>query len=301
MLARLTRLLFLAHVAALVGLLWLGATRGWSAGAAIGLAALLLWHPVVLGIECLLMRRVTQRVNGTRVPAGRLLRAWLGEWRASSVTFAWRLPWRSSAEPDHLPPAARGSRGVVFVHGFVCNRGFWNPWLARLRALDRAFVAVSLEPVFGGIDDYATIVEAAVRRVEAATGVPPLVVAHSMGGLAVRGWLRAFASQGAAERVAEIVTIGTPHRGTWLASLGLSPNARQMRQGSAWMSALAAADPAPQAARFVCWWSDCDQIVFPPPTAVLPGAQSRAIEGAAHIALCFREEVWEDLLARLEG
>jgi triacylglycerol lipase len=299
MLARLTRLLFLAHLVALAGLLRLVATRGWSCGVALGLAALLLWHPILLGVECLLMRHVTRRAVGTRLPAGRLLRAWLLEWRASTITFGWRLPWRSQVMPDHLPPSARGRRGLVLVHGFVCNRGLWNPWLSRLRALDRAFVAVNLEPVFAEIDDYAGIIDAAVRRVEEATGLPPVVVAHSMGGLAVRAWLRAFSEDGAARRVADIVTIGTPHRGTWLASLALSINARQMRQGSPWLSAFPTAEPAPVAGRFVCWWSDCDQIVFPPPAAVLPGAQSCAIEGVAHVALCFREEIWKDLLVRL--
>jgi pimeloyl-ACP methyl ester carboxylesterase len=253
----------------------------------------------VLGIECLLLRHVTRRADGTRIPAGRLLRAWLGEWLASTTTFAWRLPWRQNATPDHLPPGAEGRRGLVLVHGFVCNRGLWNPWLARLRALDRPFVAVNLEPVFGEIDEYAPIIEAAMRRVETATGMPPLVVAHSMGGLAVRAWLRAFAADDAAQRVSTIVTIGTPHRGTWLASLGLSPNARQMRQASPWLSAFPPTEP--HAGRFFCWWSDCDQIVFPPPAAVLPGAQAREIVGVAHVALCLREEIWEDLLARLQG
>ena len=300
MLARLTRLLFVVHVAALAGLLGLAAMQGWSPGVVLGLAALLLWHPILLGIECLLMRRITRQVEGTRVPARRLLRAWLGEWLASTRTFAWRLPWRADAIPDHLPPTARGRRGVVFVHGFVCNRGLWNPWLVRLRALDRPFVALTLEPVFSDIDAYAPLVEAAVRRVEAATGMAPLVVAHSMGGLAVRAWLRAFEAQGAARRCDAVVTIGTPHRGTWLASLALSPNARQMRQDSSWMRALSPAEPTPHAERFVCWWSDCDQIVFPPPTAILPGSQSRAIVGVAHLALCEREEIWEDVLARLQ-
>jgi pimeloyl-ACP methyl ester carboxylesterase len=81
-------------------------------------------------------------------------------------------------------------RGVVLVHGFLCNRAFWTPWLAPLRARGHAFVAVTLEPAFGSIDDYAPAIEAAVRRVTEATGQAPLIVGHSMGGLAIRAWLR---------------------------------------------------------------------------------------------------------------
>jgi pimeloyl-ACP methyl ester carboxylesterase len=296
MLARVIRLLFIAWCALLAAALHRGATRGWTAGIALTVFLLLFLHPTVLAIEFGLLRRVQRLQDGTRLGFGVLARAWLGEWVVSTRTFGWRLPWRGAAIPDHLPASARGRRGVVLVHGFLCNRALWNPWLARLRALDRAFVAVDLQPVFGEIDGYAEIVERAVARVEAATGLAPIVVAHSMGGLVVRAWLRA--GKGRHARVAHVLTIGTPHRGTWLARMALSPNARQMQVGSAWMDGLVAG--ADEAALFTCWWSECDQIVFPPPTAVLPGSASRRLPGVAHVELCLREEIWRDLAARLQ-
>ena len=61
--------------------------------------------------------------------------------RESTVIFGWRMPWRSNAIEDHLPKTSRGLRGVVFIHGYICNRGLWNPWMKRLLKLDRAFVA----------------------------------------------------------------------------------------------------------------------------------------------------------------
>lgn len=295
MLARAIRILFLAWFAAFAAALVRGATHGWTSGAGLVLGLLLFAHPAVLAIEFLLARRIGRRTDGAHLAFGVLARAWLGEWIESTLTFGWRLPWRARAVPDHLPATARGRRGIVLVHGFICNRALWNPWLERLRALDRAFVAVDLEPVFGDIDGYAAIVEAAVARVEAATGLPPLVVAHSMGGLVMRAWLRAGAGRHA--RVARVLTIGTPHRGAWIAGMALSPNARQMRIGSPWMTGLP--DAAADAALFTCWWSECDQIVFPPPTAVLPGAESRRLPGVAHVALVRREEIWDDLVARL--
>jgi pimeloyl-ACP methyl ester carboxylesterase len=299
MLAHTIRLLFLIWLAAIAAELAYGTYHGWSAIAILGLAVLLVAHPAVIAVECLMMRRVSWLANGERIAWGTLARAWWNEWGASTRTFGWRLPWRAHAFPDHLVASTRGRRGVVFVHGFVCNRGLWNPWLERLHALDRAVVAVSLEPVFSEIDDYTAMVEDAVRRVENATGLPPLIVGHSMGGLVARAWLRAFATQGAAQRVAKIITIGTPHRGTWLAGWSPAPNARQMRRGSTWIESLARDTPDSLAASFVCWWSDCDQIVFPPPAAVLPGAEARKIHGVAHLALCEREEIWADLLVRL--
>jgi triacylglycerol esterase/lipase EstA (alpha/beta hydrolase family) len=192
---------------------------------------------------------------------------------------------------------------VVFVHGFICNRGLWNPWLARLTKLDRAFVAVDLEPVFGDIDDYAQTIERAVRRVEAATGLAPIIVAHSMGGLAARAWLRTRVTRARSDGhddVARIITIGTPHRGTWLAGLALTKNSKQMRTRSAWMTALAETELESLGGLFTCWWSECDQIVFPPPTAVLPGSEGRLIRGVGHVALAEREEIWSDLRRRID-
>ena len=65
------------------------------------------------------------------------------------LLFGWRQPFRHAACPDWLPaPPAGGApgRGVVLVHGFMCNRGIWNPWMRRLRARGHAHVAVTLEP-----------------------------------------------------------------------------------------------------------------------------------------------------------
>ena len=73
---------------------------------------------------------------------------------------------------------------------------------------DIPFVAVSLEPLLGSIDDYRPTIATAVRRVERATGLAPVVVAHSMGGLAVRAWLGRSTPNARCHR---LVTIASPH------------------------------------------------------------------------------------------
>jgi triacylglycerol esterase/lipase EstA (alpha/beta hydrolase family) len=167
--------------------------------------------------------------------------------------------------------------------------------MKRLRALGIPFVAVSLEPVLGAIDAYAEPIEAAVRRLEAATGLPPLIVAHSMGGLAARAWLRRF---GGTRRCAGIVTIGTPHHGTWLARFAFSRNGRQMQRGSAWLTALN--DPQARGdVAFDCYYGNCDNVVFPAGTATLPGARNVHLPGRAHIHLLGSPQLFDDVLAKL--
>ncbi|HEY1227506.1 MAG TPA: alpha/beta fold hydrolase, partial [Ramlibacter sp.] len=154
-----------------------------------------------------------------------LLSAWAREVVQVVRVFAWRQPFAWRRCPDRLQ-GADGAAGIVFIHGFVCNRGFWTPWLQEAQRLGHPFTAVNLEPVFGSIDAYVPIIDDTVRRMTAATGRPPLLVCHSMGGLAARAWLRRAAGS---TRVSHVVTIASPHQGTWLARFGRTANGRQMR------------------------------------------------------------------------
>lgn len=195
------------------------------------------------------------------------------------------------------PSAARlvattptGQRGVVLVHGFLCNRGVWLPWLPELRARGHAYVALTLEPAFGSVDDYVAAIDTAMRQVQAATGLPPVLVGHSMGGLAARAWLRTLA-QPPAQRVHRILTLGTPHHGTWPARFSHTTNGMQMRLDSPWLQALAASEGAAQRALFSCWYSDCDNIVYPTRSATLDGADNHLLHGLGHVHMVYAPQV----------
>ena len=221
-----------------------------------------------------------------------LVRAWAVEvpWRRASSSGS--QPFRWASEPDHLPSAARDRRGVVFVHGFFCNRGLWNPWMRRLRAANVPFVAVSLEPVFGSIDDYAPTIAAAVAAPRARDRLAPMIVAHSMGGLAVRAWLAAKPKPG----LHRLITIASPHAGTRLAGHGRGRNVGQMRHGSEWLAELARRDATTARTQVVCFWSHCDNIVFPTRSATLAGADNRHLEGTPHVAMVFHRAVFDEVM-----
>ena len=150
------------------------------------------------------------------------------------------------------------------------------------------FVAVNLEPVFGSIDTYVALIEDAVRRLERATGRPPVVVAHSMGGLVLRRW---WAEDGGDRRVHHAITIGTPHRGTWLARFAFSHNGREMRQTSAWLQALGQRENPQRAARTSpASTATATTSCFRRPPARWPGADNRHIPGTAHVHMADRPE-----------
>jgi hypothetical protein len=268
---------------------WRVGAPGW---ALAGAMAIVFGYAVVLGIEFVLMHLANRRDVAPPATLRQVFRAWRGEVLAAPRVFCWRQPFRANAVPDHVD-SVRGRRGVVFVHGFVCNRGLWNPLMARLRALGVPFVAINLEPVFGSIDHYADIIEEGVRRMETATGLPPVVVGHSMGGLAIRAWMAARAAD---SRVHRVITIGSPHRGTWLGRFGHTHNARQMRVGSPWQEQLALLEPPQRFQRFTCFYGHCDNIVFPASAATLPGADNVHLAGVAHVDMAFRTEVMDEIL-----
>ncbi|WP_395055549.1 esterase/lipase family protein [Polaromonas sp.] len=295
MLARLQRLItFALLIAAVAWLLFFWKTS--TTLALAGFVFVVLGYSGFLAIEFVALRFVN-RSDPTPAPSlAELVKAWLGETLAAPRVFCWRQPFRSAAFPDQLAgdSVVRGRRGVVFIHGFFCNRGFWSPWLKRLQGSGHAYVAVNLEPPFASIDDYAPLIDAAVRQVTEASGRPPLLVCHSMGGLAARAWLKAMRAE---DRIHHVVTLGTPHRGTWLARFSRVANGRQMQLSGQWHQALDLDMPSHRHALFTCWYSNCDNIVFPTSTATLQGANNQLVRGAAHVQLAFLPQIMDEVLA----
>ena len=121
--------------------------------ATLGALLIVLGYVLFLAFEFILLAFIQEREPTPRPTVRQLFGAWWGEVTTAPRVFCWRQPFFAGAEPDLLSNAS-GRRGIVFVHGFFCNRALWNPWMSRLRAEGVPFIAVSLEPVFGSISDY---------------------------------------------------------------------------------------------------------------------------------------------------
>jgi triacylglycerol lipase len=296
----------LARLLQLSCLLQIGVAVAWLVGrwttapveALFGAALIMLIAPLALAAEFAIVWRIGRNDPTPKPTVAQLVRAWVSETLHLFRTFYWRQPFRWRQEPDCLERECSGRTGVVLVHGFMCNRGFWNAWMRELRARQRACVAVNLEPVYGSIDDYAAAISAAVAEVTRCTGRAPFLVCHSMGGLAVRAWWR---QSGGIPAVKRIVTIASPHGGTWLARFSARTNGRQMRLASGWIHELAEHESRHALPSLTCWYSNCDNVVFPASTALLPGAEQRFLPGRAHVELAFRPEVLQAVLDMLES
>lgn len=273
--------------------------------------ALLVPHAPALALELLWASRLA-RQNPVRQVWGDPqapvqpfpgLRQWLtAGWREvlwGMRIFGWQQPWAHAAVANHLPSDARGRRGVLLVHGFYCNRGFWNTWMPRLRQAGVPFVALTLEPPQANIAEQARGLQQAWLKLIEATGLEPLWVGHSMGGLAIRSWLATQNDDVAARQ--EVITIGSPHHGTALAAWAYSPAALQMRMGSDFLQSLNARDTPAGLSRMTCYWSVCDNVVFPAHSATLAGARNIHLPGLPHVGLAMAAPILDDVLQRLAG
>lgn len=222
--------------------------------------------------------------------------AWLGEVGASMRTFLVAIPFfgrralRSTAG-EHAP--------VVLVHGYFCNRAVWRPFFRHLAAAGHPVEAIDLKPTFTSIDQHAPTIGRAVAAA-ARGGRPVVLVGHSMGGLAIRAYLRAAGHAG----VAGVITLGSPHRGTRAAALGLSRSARQMRRDSEWLAALAAHEREAGLPPCSIILTANDNMVYPQGEQVLAEARVRRLDGVGHLDLVYEPLVWrlvEEEIGRIEA
>ncbi|WP_310386886.1 alpha/beta fold hydrolase [Roseateles sp.] len=276
----------------LLGLLWGWATgQGWLG--LVAAVAIFCFSGLFILLGLLVLRRVNR--GAPHLPTRALLGAWWREWSAFERVFSWQQPFATQRYPDYLPATCR-ERGVLLVHGFTCNRGLWNGWMKRLGEQSTPFVALTLEPAFGSIDAYAEQIEAGVQALLRLGGPPPVIVAHSMGGLAVRAWLRRYGDgPGGAPRLAHVMTLGSPHQGTLMARFSPARNARQMRIGNAWLAELARSEAPELRALFSCYFSYFDQVVCPVRTAVLTGAREIEVPHSGHMGLLDHPRAFADL------
>ncbi len=250
-------------------------------------------HGFPLAIEFITGAIVDRRPVARLGPVA-LLKVWLSEtWRSFKV-FNIDQPWRAGfAEPEILRQPDRPA--VLFIHGYMCNRATWRPWLLECGLARRWNCAtVNLEPVFGAVDRYPELIQAAIERLRAASGAERVtLVCHSMGGLVARAYLRAYGPHA----VARVVTISTPHHGTLFARLGHGENTRQMRRACDFVRHLASSD---EPVEFICFASHHDNMIVPRDGQVLDCAEAVWFERIGHLSMTDNDQVLAKLTEVVE-
>ena len=303
--ARLLLQLLLLVQAAAAGAIALAAARWLGIGAlaalALGVAAVFIVRALISANNFMMSMRVASPTppEFRLAPAARL-RLYAEEFRASMLQSSWIMP---RARPvQRIYPAAQLAP-VLLLHGYGCNSGYWAHLVPLLDAARISHACPNLEPLGAAIDDYVPAVAEAIDALCQASGARQVViVAHSMGGLAARAYLRAHG----AAKVARIITLGAPHFGTCLASLGPGANASQMRRArcgaapeSDWLHSLAAGEGAAARSLVTSIYSHHDNIVSPQTSSCLDGARNIAFGGVGHVALGSNPQVLSCIMHEL--
>jgi len=300
MLARLLRTIYLFQLLA-GGLLGLYAADRLGLSGAAAVAAVLLCTVLLPLLLQLSVISVSMLQSRPKLAGPLWRRAFGGEFMATLRIFWFQLPWpKAKIEvwcPDSSQPAQAWRVPVLLVHGYICNERVWDKMALALHDAGHPVLAITLEPLFTSIDHYAPQIQQGVQQLQQTTGAKQVaLVGHSMGGLAIRAWMR---SHGSAD-VAQVITLGTPHKGTQMASWSPTTNAAQMVWRSPWLQGLQASETAATRRLMHIALTQHDNIVFPQREQVLPDANVTEFEGMGHLELCLDARVISYVLEKLQ-
>lgn len=172
-----------------------------------------------------------------------------------------RTPQPALHAVEDVVPETWAATPVILVHGYVHNR---SAFLVMSRALRRAGLyhvhGLNFNPLRMRIAELAERLAAEVDHVLRATGSDRCVlVGHSMGGIVARLYAQDLAPAGVVDTV---ITLGSPHRGTYTAYLALGPAAVELRPRSVLMRRLEET-ARPSATRWISYYSDLDLMITP--------------------------------------
>jgi len=191
------------------------------------------------------------------------------------------------------PVAAPGRRPLLLVHGVGVNDGVWFALRRKLsrRGLGPVYT-INYGPPLAGIEHFAGQLAARIEAICAATGAERVaLIAHSMGGLVARAYLRRFG----AARVEQLITIGTPHHGSMLARTFAGRCLAQMRPASRWLADINHDESAPSPVPITSIWSRHDSMVAPQASAELRCARNIPLVGIGHNALLNHPDVIDEV------
>lgn len=138
--------------------------------------------------------------------------------------------------------------------------------------------AVTFRDPTGSNLDHAREIATAVALLKERTGAKKVdIIAHSMGGLATRVYLREHPGE-----VRRVAFLATPHHGTVVAYLAFGAGREEMIPGSPFLDSLNAGPPVPPGVRALTVRALLETHVLPPSSATLPGVPDVVVCCATH-------------------
>lgn len=171
-------------------------------------------------------------------------------------------------------------RPVVLVHGIFDTSKIFDRMASWLRTCGFRPLALNLIPSSGavGLDELAPQVGAFADR-HLSPGEHFDLVGFSMGGLVSRYYMQRL---GGIERVRRLITISTPHHGTYSAYALGNRGSRQMRPGSVFLKELNRDASMLERVGFASIWTPLDLMIVPANSSRLGVGEEFRIPVALH-------------------
>ncbi len=203
--------------------------------------------------------------------------------------------------PDAVTDSETANMPIILVHGWIHNR---SAFLGINRVLRKAgfrhIHAFDYNPLTYDIPEIAGMLAAEVDRVRSISGADKvMIVGHSMGGVVSRYYVQQL---GGHDTVDTVISLGSPHRGTYAAYLAPGSSGPQMRPGHTLMRKLEET-ARPSDVRWIAVYSDLDMLIVPGVSAKLVHPALRAhnvkVDDLGHLSLLLSGEVMRTVVEHL--
>ena len=194
--------------------------------------------------------------------------------------------------------SGQGPRPIIVVHGYAMNRACFQGLATRL-------ARAGLGPVYGfeywslgKVSSAARRLHRFVERIAEAHGVSQVdLIGHSMGGLVGRYYLSLGEGRGRG-RIANFITLGTPHGGSVFSSLGVGRAKIELAPQTPFFQRLSAA-PLPPGVEISVIWSRADVLVASARQARWAGTEELVYDDLGHVSLLYSRRVAGEVISRL--
>jgi len=189
-------------------------------------------------------------------------------------------------ESRHRPLRRRDLRTAVFIHGLAANRASLYPLQSYLRFNgSRRQYSFNYRST-GSIENLALKLKREID--ENVKGGRIDIIAHSMGGLIARFYLQQL---GGARRVDRLITLATPHCGTYSSAFIPTSLVRQLKPDGVFISYLNSL-PSPEGLTVTSFGARDDVIILPAESSLCPFGDGHIFDNLGHISLLLSPRVF---------
>ena len=190
-----------------------------------------------------------------------------------------------------------GHNPIIFVHGMGGNRGNFYLMSKYLSYHGRKRSYMIHFPGGLSTSEMASRLKTFIDEVKDVTGRDKVdIVAHSLGGLVVR---LAIADFDLGDSITKLVTLGTPHKGTFPARFATAQKIMDLRPGSPFIERLDKSG-IPENVKCYSFWSSSDLFILPPESAILDNSKVIEADKFTHYSYILSPESWVNVAKVLE-